>query len=117
MPASPEHVRAGGARRLVDAVAHAAGAGPELGRDEWSIRVRRAAAHLALEADIHLDELAYALGITRDATRKIGLRRASAELLTATRLRLALEDAAARAAAALAVSQTRKAPSHPVLGA
>lgn len=107
-PATAEQIRAAGAPRLVHAAAFAAGAGPELGRDNLSIAVRRVTAALAAEADIHLDELAHAMGTTRDAARKIGLRPAAPGLLAATRLRIALESAAATAGAAAAATALRK---------
>ncbi len=103
-PASDEQVRAAGARRLVDAASFAAAAGPDLTRLEPSVRARRVAAHLASGAGVHLDDLAHAMGTTRDAARKIGLRPAAPELVAATRLRLALQVSAGNAAAALTAS-------------
>ncbi len=101
-PASDDQIRALGARRLVEAAAFAGAAGPDLGLGDVSVTVRRVAAHLALQAGLHLDELAHAMGTTRDATRKMGRRDAAPELVAATRMRIALDAAAASAAGAQA---------------
>jgi hypothetical protein len=100
VPAPLDRVRAAGARALVEAAASAACAGPLLGRDEASVQARRAAVHLAAEAGVPFDELAHVLAVTRDAARKIALRAAPLPLVEATRVRLALEAAAAEAASA-----------------
>jgi len=103
-PASNPQIRALGAHRLVAGAAQAAAAGPELGLGDVSVRVRTVAAHLAAQVGIPLDELAHALGTTRDATRKMGRRAADPALLAATRTWLALEAASASAGSAAAVA-------------
>ncbi len=102
-PASDDHVRALGAQRLVDAAGFAVGAPPASGRDAASVHARRVAAQLASAAGLHVDELAHAMGVTRDAAHRIGHRPAAPELVAATRMRLALEAAAATAASSAAV--------------
>jgi hypothetical protein len=102
-PATDEAVHAAGAARLVAAVAAAAACGPVLdGHTSEHVAARIVAAEVARAGEVDAAELADALAITPRALRRIAERTASAPLVRATRVRLALEDAATAAALARA---------------
>jgi hypothetical protein len=104
VPASAERVREAGAARIGAAVSAAAGCGPMLdGHTPLDADARAAAVHLARATEVDLAELAHTLRITTRAVRRIAADRPAPEpLVRATRMRLALEDAAMTAALASA---------------
>lgn len=99
-----EDVRKAGAARIAAAAAAAAGRGPVLdGHTPQDAEARAAAVHLAHASEVDLADLAHALAITPRAVRRIVTERPAPEpLVRATRMRLALEDAAIAASLAAA---------------
>lgn len=92
-PADDEALRVAGVARIVAATA-AAHAVPESlpGKSAPIVTARRAAVQLARAAHIGPTDIAWALGIPTRAVRRLGSPPAPAELLDATRLRLALVE-------------------------
>ncbi len=89
-----EQVRALGASRLVTAASAALAAPPSLaGRTAPEIEARRVVVGLGGEVGIPRREVAWALGITPRAARRLALRQASPEAFNAALLMLALEEA------------------------
>jgi len=98
VPAAPAQIRAAGAVRLAEAAKAALCVGPALrGRTRPVVRARVAAAHLAREADLRTRDVAGPLGVSQRAIQTAGSHAANERDLEAVRLRLALEDAVARA--------------------
>lgn len=111
VPADDLMVRQAGASRLVAAAASAAGIDPTLsGTGAAVVGARLAVVAIGQTCGLATAELAFALRVTQQAVTRLGRRLASADagsarrepsvphaaLLAATRMRLALEDAAAR---------------------
>jgi hypothetical protein len=102
-PVSDLEVREAGAHRLVGACLSAALGLAPTGRDAASVLARRAACTLAAETGMSVDEVAFALGITDGAVRRVAQRPAPASLATAARVWLSLENAVSQAADAAAI--------------
>jgi hypothetical protein len=93
IPVALDELRTLGASRLLHAAAAAAVADPQLrGKHKAEAEARRAACHLARAARIPLPELAWQLGVTSRATRRMAGHPAGRSLATTVRLRLALEE-------------------------
>lgn len=93
-PLSHEEVRRAGATRVARAAAASVAAPPALsGRDATTITALRAAFHLATDARIARAEIAFALGRSPRALRRLASAPRDADVLRAVRLQLALEDA------------------------
>ncbi|MDP2306276.1 MAG: hypothetical protein Q8P18_09645 [Pseudomonadota bacterium] len=96
---SADAVRRAGAFRVAAAAGAAAGRGPVFdGNAPLDVDARTAAVHVARANEVDLDELAHVLAITPRALRRIAERPPPLPLVSATRMRLALEDAATAAA-------------------
>ena len=92
-PATDEAVRTAGAARLVAAAGASLAVGPTLeGNKPTVVQARRAAAQLAAAAQIPATEVAWALGSTPRATRRLTEPPVPAATIKALRLRLTLED-------------------------
>ncbi len=92
-PATNNAVRTAGAARLVAAAGASLAVGPTLeGNKSAVVQARRAAAQLAAAAQIPATEVAWALGATPRAARRLKQPAVPATTIKALRLRLALED-------------------------
>jgi hypothetical protein len=95
-PAADDSVRRLGAARIVSAAASAMGVPQSsTARGDGEVASRRCAAVLASGVGIRTAEIAWALGVTPQATNRLVDRAVPPKHLRATRLRLALEEAAA----------------------
>ncbi len=94
-PVSLESVRLAGAKSLISAAAAACAAAPSLtGNHKETVLARRTACTLARAAGIPTGEIAWALDIHPASVRKLRRTMPPGEALRATRVRLALEQAA-----------------------
>lgn len=97
-PAPDELVRARGAVRLRDAARAALALGPDPdGRTPCEVSARRAVAALGLAARLSANDLAWALRVPLRTIGRLARGAVPPQLARAIRLRLALEDAVARA--------------------
>jgi hypothetical protein len=91
-PVDLDTIRALGAQRLLAAAAFAHCADPSLrGRRPPEVKARRAACKLAKQAGIPLSELAWLMGVTPRAARRMAAAAIPQEHETVVRTRLALE--------------------------
>ncbi len=89
VPVPEEELLGLGAREILDATAAALGVGPVLSGNEPAVaRARAVFAHLCPQP---ASTLAWALGVTPQAARRLRARPVEAEAIKAVRLRLALE--------------------------
>ncbi|GDX82674.1 hypothetical protein LBMAG42_44850 [Deltaproteobacteria bacterium] len=101
VPADDATVRGLGPARLAEAVAHTFGLAADLaGERPQAVRARRTLARLAYDVGLRPNDVAIALGITPTAAARLRNRRVDELDVRAIRLRIALEAAAARPAAA-----------------
>ncbi len=92
-PLENDRVRSLGAWRITSAAASAHAAPPNLkGNSPASVAARRAAVHLASASGLSVDEMVWALAMTKAGVRRLRRRPVDAAALRATRLRLALEE-------------------------
>jgi hypothetical protein len=92
-PVNDSTIRAAGATRLVSAAGAALAVGPPLvGKTALLVRARHAVAQIARKVGIPHGEVAWALGITERAARRLLDLPIEKEKLHAIRMRLALED-------------------------
>jgi len=100
-PATDDEVSRAGLARLAQAAAAACCAPPGLrGRTASEVRARRAVVAVGTDAEYPRATIARALRVSRSTTSRLGLEEADPAAVEATRLRLSLEDAVARAALA-----------------
>lgn len=112
-PAGDERIRAAGAVRLSAAAAAALAVPAGLaGKRREVVVARRAAAALAAEVGIPTTETSNALMVTSRAARRCAVPDPSQEILRTIRIRLALEDAVARAAGATVLNSWPSEGSH-----
>ena len=98
-PAGNDLIRAAGASSLCAAAAAACCTDPDLkGNRSHIVRARTVATSVGRGAGIPAGELAYALGITRRAVRRSAALPVDAGLVSAVRMRLAIELRVARGA-------------------
>lgn len=111
VPATAEQIRAAGLQRqrVVDAAAAACCANPSmLGRSAPVVRARVCAASLAREAGFGTRELAQTLHVSSPTARRLLHARSHTRSVEATKSRLAIEDAVARATLARSGSGAKK---------